>query len=432
MSEQKEPHQNEATEPDHPVVHDDAGEDSAAVGTDSSSGRDSHDTSTSNGGRRGGNGLAWLALLLALAAAGLSAWQWWLSTHSEVEADPLAPRLEEQVDALEEQADALDAQSRRTSELSDRLDALSGRFGEIEGRLPEDGFEPQALRRADDDLSSAQADLEQRQADLEQRVDALSRQLDQAVSAMDSQLEELGTVRTDRIDESLAEASFRLGLIEVAGLLRLGQSRAELAADYDSAVSVYRRAQARLESIDDSRAQRLRQLVGQELEALRSIEATDWSALVGELAALEGETGQWPMQSRQAATDEPESDSGGDGGEGEGDGWWAELRRSMGGLVRVSPRESAPLTPAAAESVRERLRLHLAAAQVAAARRDSEELANHAAAAVEVIDAHFDSGSDSVKGALETLSAMTSAVSPQSLPELGDALAEAERRLAAS
>lgn len=425
MSEQKEPHQNEATEPDHPVVQDDSEEDSAAAGTDSSAGRDSHDTSTSNGGRRGGKGLAWLALLLALAAAGLSAWQWWLSTHSEVEADPLAPRLEEQADALE-------AQSRRSTELSDRLDALSGRFGEIEGRLPEDGFDPQALRSADDDLSSAQADLEQRQADLEQRVDALSRQLDQAVSAMDSQLEELGTARTDRIDESLAEASFRLGLIEVAGLLRLGQSRAELAADYDSAVSVYRRAQARLESIDDSRAQRLRQLVGQELEALRSIEATDWSARVGELAALEAETEQWPMRSQRAPADEPGSDSDGDGGEGEGDGWWAELRRSMGGLVRVSPRESAPLTPAAAESVRERLRLHLAAAQVAAARRDSEELANHAAAAVELIDAHFDSGSDSVKGALETLSAMTSAVSPQSLPELGDALAEAERRLAAS
>lgn len=425
MSEQKEPHPNEATEPDHPVVHDDAEEDSAAVGTDSSSGRDSHDAPTSNGDRRRANGLAWLALLLALAAAGLSAWQWWLSTRSEVEADPLAPRLEEQ-------AGALDAQSRRTSELSDRLDALSGRFDEIEGRLPEDDFDPRALRSADDDLSGAQADLEQRQGDLEQRVDALSRQLDQAVSAMDSQLEELGKARTDRIDESLAEASFRLGLIEVAGLLRLGLSRAELAADYDSAVSVYRRAQARLESIDDSRVQRLSQLVEQELEALRSIEATDWSARVGELAALEGETGQWPMQSRQVATDEPESDSGGDVGEGEGDGWWAELRRSMGGLVRVSPRESAPLTPAATESVRERLRLHLAAAQVAAARRDSEGLANHATVAVELIEAHFDSGSDSVNSALETLSAMTSAVSPQPLPELGDALAEAERRLAAS
>ena len=104
----------------------------------------------------------------------------------------------------------------------------------------------------------------------------------------------------------------------------------------------------------------------------------------------------------------------------------------MGSLVRVTPRESAPLTPAAEESVRERLRLHLAAAQAAAARRNGDELASHASTAAGLIEAHFDTASNAVSSALETLSNLASSASPQSLPDLGGALAEAERRLAAS
>ena len=131
------------------------------------------------------------------------------------------------------------------------------------------------------------------------------------------------------------------------------------------------------------------QLVGRELEGLRSVETVNWSALGGQLATFEADSARWPMTSLQPVDDEPASDAGDADTDADDDGWWSGLRRSMGSLVRVSPRESAPLTPAAAESVRERLRLHLAAAQAAAARRNGDELASHASTAAGLIEAHF-------------------------------------------
>lgn len=417
MSEQKEPDQKEATEPDHPAAQDESDMDSTESAASSAPEQVGGEADGPSARRRGANGLAWLALLLALGAAGLSGWQWWQSTKDDGDRNPIGSRLDEQSAAIE-------AQSQQTGDLAERLDGLSRRIGEIEERLPAEDFDPEALRRTDGDLSDAQTDLEQQVTDL-------SRRLEQAVSGLESRLDDVGVARTDQIDESVAEASFRLGLIEVVGLLSLGQSRAELAADYDAAANAYQRAQSRLESIDNGRMQGLRQLVARELEALRSFEAMNWSALGDQLAAFEAESAEWPMASRPPVDDDEPASDAGDGDSTDG-GWWSGLKRSMGRLVRVSPRESAPLTPAAAESVRERLRLHLAAAQVAAARRNGEELARHASTVAELIEAHFDRSSDAVSSALDALSKLASPASPQSLPDLGDALAEAERRLAAS
>jgi len=364
--------------------------------------------------RPGSNAPAWLALLLALAAGGLAGWQWWLSETND-ESGRFGPRIEQQASAVE-------SQSRRLDELDERLGGVETRLDELAGRLDARDFDPAAMRR--DIQSRAEAD-----AELRQQVTSLSERLDGAVSDLESQLEQAGAARSDRIEESMAEARFRLGLIEVAGLLRLGQSRAELAADPAGAIAAYRRAQSRLEAIDDVRLERLRQLVARELEALRSVESTDWPALTGQLSALESETAQWPVAgAREPGTDESPME---DGGMETEDGWWSSMRASLGGLVRVTPREAAPLTSAAVESVRERLRLHLAAAQVAAARRSTGELARHLEVAEDLTRAHFDTSDESVLRALEGISEAASVDLP-SLPELGSALAEAERRLAGS
>lgn len=357
--------------------------------------------------------IAWLALLLAVAAGGLAGWQWWLANASD-ESGGLVSRLDNQ-------AGAIDFQARRLDQLDQRVESVDARLDELAERIESRDFDPDALGRRIRSLADSNADFRQ-------QVDSLSQRLDEMVSNLQSRFEQAGADRSNQIEDTLADARFRLGLIEVAGLLRLGQSRAELAADPVGAVAAYGQAQSRLETIEDSRLERLRQLVASELETLRSVDTTSWSELAGQLSALEAESGQWPL----AGSGEPDRGESPTAEAGDSDeGWWSSLRSSLGGLVRVTPREAAPLTPMAVESVRERLRLHLAAAQAAVARRNIEELVSQLDVADGLIRTHFDTAADSVLRALDTISEAAATETP-SLPDLGAALAEAERRMAAS
>lgn len=356
--------------------------------------------------------VAWLALILALAAAGLSGWQAWL-----VFGDDRSTQIGSELD---DQRGAIESVRQRLGDISERLGQVESRLDDLSGRLDSGGFDPAPLREE----LSAQAGVDDQ---LRQRVSTLSDRLDQAVSDLESRLEQVGAVRSDRMEDALADARFRLALVEVAGLLRLGQARAELAGDPAGAAAAYRQARSRLQQLDDGRLERLAQLVGRELESLRGIETTDWAGLAGRLSGLEDEAAQWPL----AVGASPAAESGptGEAPAGE-DGWLSGIRKSLGGLVRVTPRESAPLTPAAADSVRERLRLHLASSQAAVARRNVDELASRIERAATLIRSHFDTSVESVSSALETLEE-AAAVGSSPLPDLGSALAEAERRLAA-
>ncbi len=372
--------------------------------------------------RRGGNALAWLALLLALAAGGLAGWQWWLDQQA---ADPsadsaaLAARIDEQAGVIESRLQDLDQLGDRVGELDSRLADLSSRLGERE-------FDPADLRSELERQSGSVVELRQ-------QLESTSDRLDQAVANLESRIEQVGESRSDGIDESLARARLHLGLSEVAGLLRLGQSRAELASDPAGAVAAYTQAQSRLNQLEDGRLQRLRQLIGQELQALRSVDSPDWAALSGRLSALENGAARWPLahSGEQLADQATVGGAGHTDAGGDDEDWWSGLRRSMAGLVRVTPRESAPLSPAAVESVRERVRLHLAAAQAAVARRNGEEMNRQLESVEQLIRSHFDTSAETVAQALQTISS-TASTQASSLPDLGDALAEAERRLAAS
>jgi uroporphyrin-3 C-methyltransferase len=413
MSEQKEEHVEKDSETDTEASSAQASSSRAgeAPTLSESETADRRDSETAG---RGGNALAWLALLLALAAGGLAGWQWW-STRQSNDSAALTGQVNEQ-------AAAIDSQSQSLDELGQRIDRLEAGLDDLAVRLDERDFDPTELRNRLQEQADATAQLRR-------QVESASDEFDRTVSELRSSIEEAGADRADRIDETLAGARFRLALVEVAGLLRLGQSRAELAADPAGAVAAYQQARSRLEGLADGRVERLRQLVARELESLRSVETTDWADLTGRLAALEGQSADWPLAGRDAQPAVPIDSSGSE--TDAGDGWWSDIRRGLGGLVRVTPRESAPLTPAAVESVRERLGLHLAAAQSAAARRNLDEMKLQLEAAGELIEARFDTSAPPVSRALESIESAASVQAP-SLPELGEALAEAENRLAAS
>jgi uroporphyrin-3 C-methyltransferase len=419
MSDQKEAPEDTRTSGTEPDAEDNVAAEEAQGEQAEGEAARGEETARADRAARGGSGLlvAWLALVVALAAAGGSAWQWWQQRTG----DPSSGMFSR----IEQQAATVDSHGDRLNELTARLEAIESRLERLAGRVESNSFDPATLREGLRDQSRAAAELRN-------RLDSLSDRLDTAVSDLEGRVERAGAARSDSLEEALANARYRLGLIEVSGLLRLAQARAGTGGDPVAALAAYRQAQARLEAMNDGRLDRLRELVAGELEALRAMEVPDWPTLTGRLAALETELVTWPAAggdaSRSAA---PTSSPAESTATGEEDGWWSNLGHSLSGLVRVTPREAAPLTPAALESVRERIRLHLAAAQAAAARRSAATFAQQAESAAALIREHFDTSAEAVSSALGTLSEAASLSQPAA-PDLGKALAEVERRLAAS
>lgn len=408
------------------------------------------------------------ALVVALASLGLSGWQWWQARESgaaetlveqqrtqsgrverlagELErlagrVDGLDGRLEERVGGLDGTRDELEALVDRVDGLEgglderaggfdaarDELQSISERVGRLDERLDEQAGRLQTVREQLSGADERLAPLRAADDRLGERLDALAAQLDGVEESVSSRLSERDDRRARELVDEARRAESRLGLIEIAGLLRLGQSQAELAGDLGAARAAYARAERRLDELDDDRLERLASLLGREREALEDVDEPDWSSAAQRLEALSDKVGDWPREQSDRAPEssdaaEPSTDDG---------GWMQGMRRSLGQLVRISPREQAPLTPAAMESVRERVRLHLVAAQAAAARRNLDELARHARSAGELARAHFDAGAAPVERALDAFAQIESMPALQ-LPALGEALAEVNRRLADS
>lgn len=386
------------------------------TGTQSSDERESSpDGERRESTRRTPGALLLLALLMALAALALTSWQWWQSSQ-DGEDTSLAP-IERQ---LADQADRLNAQQADLQALTGRLEARQERLDDLEQRAD-------TGRSRSEDTRSRLQSLERESNRLSERVGGLEASIATRLSELRSEMDSGTDRETLALDQQFQAQRVSLTLIEVGGLLRLGQSRAELAADFEGARTAYQRAAARLATLEDSRLQRLRTLVAGELEQLEAVEAPDWAALVGRLDALAGEVARWPLAG-QAPSLAPESDQPQDEAVS---GWWQGVRHALGSLVRVSPREAVALAPAAAESVRERMRLHLVAAQAAAARRSEQELTHHLEAAGSLLAEWFDLDAAGVIRARELID-RAAAPRATEAPALGAALSELESRLDAS
>lgn len=345
------------------------------------------DVASDEGGRSGLIlALSWAALTLSVAALALVLWAL-MADDKQPDSGPI-----EQIQPLEVAVDTLGQDLRAVdSQLDDvvrRQDEHAGAIGEIEGR--HERFE----RR----LSRLEADIEDAIARL-QRV--------------------AGQERSDA-----QEFETHVNLIAAAALLRFGQEQLELAGDYRAARLAYRQAAGRLEAVDDTRLNRARRLVADELEALSASELPDWDGIAARLRRLVDEAVDWRFQSVASGSD-TESDAT------ESDGWWSGVRNRLGSLVRIRERDDPALTGAQIDEAREIVRLRLLAAELAAIRRDAVELARHAGAARAMVEQWFDSEQAAVESAEQILDGMADIVPPVP-PELGQALAEVQRLLESS
>jgi uroporphyrin-III C-methyltransferase len=341
-------------------------------------------------------GLAGLAVVLALLALVASGWVWYSGQRDSDAPSPMQVELDA-----------------RAGELASAMAAIE----RLEGRL-------EAMESAASELES----LAGASAVAERKINELASELDDISQELGEQIQSLWQ-REGEQRQADHELERRMLMLEAASLLRLGQERAELASDWSSARAAYRRASDLLQQVDDPRLGGVRRELARELDSLEAIDAPDWLRLQTRLERLAGQSTEWP---RRPLADDP-GPADGEAAEGGDDaGWLSSARSALAGLVRVSPRDEMALSDSQVDALREQFRLRLAAAEMAAARRDSAELAHHLQSAQRQMDIAFDPEDRAVAEALTLISELQQ----QSLAEvpvgLGRALAALRDLLAQS
>lgn len=298
--------------------------------------------------------LAAFALLVAVGAGALAAWQWYESRTQRPQLEQELGRRLAQIDATAGEARNFSAQSR--SSLRD----IEARLGQLEARV----VETQNQRLA-----------------LETLYRELSRNRDELI------------------------------LAEVEQILLIASQQLELAGNVKAALLALEAADARLARADRPQLTPLRRVIGQDSERLRRTPHVDVTGIGLKIERLLGGIDSLPLaiESRPAMA-AAQSDAA-----AQASGWQrvlSELKQDIMELVRVQRMDTADpalLAPEQAFFLRENLKLRLLAARLALLSRDGASFRSDLSAAADWLKRHFDSGTEPVSATLETLAQLVRA-----------------------
>ena len=322
--------------------------------------------------RRGASGAAaMLALLIALAAAGFTAWQNYelRRERAQLELD-LARKLE--------QIETIGSDSRKlSSEARDVVRDVDSRLGQLEARLAE----VQNQRLA---------------------IEALY--------------------------EELAQSRDEWTLAEVEQILLVASQQLQLAANVKAALIALEAADARLARSDRPQLTQVRRVIAQDIERLKSSPFVDVTGIGLKLEGVIAKVDELPlaMQTRPAGANDVAADR-------TGEGWRllvAEMWDDLLSLVRIE-RIDAPQTPLLAPDqaffLRENLKLRLLGARLALLARDQAAYSADLAAAVDWSTRYFDTTAPAVAASIDTLDELAQSDIQIELPDVSASL-DAVRR----
>ncbi len=333
--------------------------------------------------KRRGNGVTWLALLVAvvaLAAAGYTISRDWLAADDSRTADDLA-RLDARVVTFQQGLSSLD------SRVTD-LDAAGGNAAtRIDG-----------LRRELAEKLGGLETLPSRMSSLESSVAALS-----------------GVSEASRDTWLLAEAEY---------YLQIANAQLQLANNPALAALALGMADERVMQISDPSLMDVRRAIANDKAALDVIEKPDIAGATLTLASLARVVESLPMTS--SAERVPGSARSSETDEGGVARAWSSLKDAMSGLVKVTPPDQAKLdllTPDAEYFLRSNLALQLQSARLALLRGEQAVFEQTLDDASALMSQYFDSDSAAVGGALATLAEIRSnALVATSLPDISGSL----------
>ena len=318
--------------------------------------------------------LAVLALLLALAATALAAWQWYDTRRrfDELRQD-VARRLAE-ADAVSRETRSLAGQSR------DELRDVVARIGQLEARMVETQNQRLAIESLYRDFSGSR-------------------------------------------DEWV--------LAEVEQALLIANQQLQLAGNVKAALIALQTADARLARLDRPQLTALRRVISQDIERLKAAPYVD---VVG--MALRLDTVMTAVDALPLAMEERPLPANDAAAPASGSFWanlWHETVQDLRRLVRIQNAEKpeAPLlSPEQAFFLRENLKLRLLGARLALLARDETSFKADLEAASDWLQHYYDTGSKPVAAALSTMKQLARSQVGIELPDISASL-DAARNLRA-
>ena len=333
--------------------------------------------------RKGGAGIAWLALFLALVAAagmGYMVVQDWRERA-----------------AAQQSADAV-------SELRNRLASSSDAMQTLDDSLDE-------LAAADDSVAT---ELSALRAELDSRIQLID-SLPSRVSNIENSMSALQGISTGaRNTLLLAEAEY---------YMQLANAQLQLAGNPELAAMALGMADDRLVQLADPALTEVRRALADELAALDVMDKPDIEGATLTLSSLARVVATLPL--RRAGVDETES--AGSAGEAPSgvDRAWDSVKRAASGLVRVTPPDETAiplLTPDAEYFLRTNLTLQLQVARLALLRGEQAVFEQSLADADDWLRDYFDTDSAQVRGARATIEEIRSRMVVVSPPDVSGSL----------
>lgn len=362
---------------------------------------------------RSGGGIGWLALFIALGAAGASGYQWFLA---------------QQVQPVEAAAPERDWQPTIDAGVAAAERALREQTALLEARIDQLGTAVQSARAAADSAGESAASAVANVSSSVQRMAGIEGGLRGDIQALDQRFDAVqGAVST--LADTRQSSEGALLIAEAEFLVRMAGERLELFQDPATSIRALELAESYLQVADDPLYSGARRTLAGEIEMLRSIDLPDVAQLSGRLRQLAETSVNWPLDDRRtldrsANVLEPTD---------EDSGWWARLREVVSG-VAVVHRDTGDgtllLTLDEERLLRENLQLQLQIAQLACIRGDQELFTATLETAGRWIETYYDLDSLAVNGALEDIGMLSALDVAPEVPPLGETL-KALRRVRA-
>lgn len=342
--------------------------------------------------RSGVGAVALLALLLALAAAGFSAWQWWQARATDSAEVEIRAQLENVLRRL------------------DDIDGAQGRFAQ---RLAGSEQSGEALAALQLDIArlQSQADTALRGGDdARERLEALEKEL---LSANE---------RLAGVEAGIAALAVRgesptvtMELAHVEFLLSSANERLQLFGDVQSADQALQLADAQLGALGDPLYLPVRRSIAEARLKLEAVPELDLVGITARLAQMQAGLSSLPL----AGEDMPTGDAG-DEAPAEESSIWERFKATMAGLVTVRRRvaDETIISLDDTDTIRQGLWLQLESARLALMRTDTRAWANALGRAEATLDQYFRSDSARVSTLRESLVSLQGIEFNRALPDI--------------